>query len=338
MLGRLSPRGWNAAIARILPGILGLAAASVAACSVSNVGLNPTPDSARDAPVDNTPIVEAGPDLPCGPCDKGTQFVTTPGGRYTGNTTGISGGASSANEGTCGGHDAPEAVFKMVLDTKSDLFVTTHGTGFNTVVYLRNGCCGAEVACNDDADGRNTSVLSQRGLLPGTYYVYVDGATAADAGPFTVDIYAMPASANPGETCGIPLPIAAGATPGNTCGFQDNYSPPIICSSGVGANGLDQVYYFVLDHNTPVTFSTCDSTCIDTVLYTRNVCSEPGSQTECDDDGCIKKGLCQQPDGNIAQSNLVTTLAAGVHYLFLDTFAAASIPCGDFTITAMGIP
>ena len=69
-------------------------------------------------------------------------------------------------------------------------------------------------------------MLSQRGLVPGTYYIYVDGASSADAGPFTIDIYAMPAATNPGEACGIPLPIAAGATPGNTCGFQDDYSPP----------------------------------------------------------------------------------------------------------------
>jgi hypothetical protein len=308
------------------------------ACSVSHVGLSGAPDSAPDAPVDSAPLVEAGPDLPCGPCDSVSKFVTLPGGRFTGNTTGVNGGSSSANEGTCGGHNAPESVFKMVLDTKSDLFVTTHGTGFDTVVYLRNGCCGAEVACNDNADGRRTSVLSQRGLLPGTYYVYVDGATATDAGPFTVDIYAMPASANPGETCGIPLPIAAGATPGNTCGFQDNYGPPITCSSGVGTNGLDQVYYFVIDEDkTPVRFTTCDSSCIDTVLYTRTVCSEPGSPDECDDDSCRSPDACQ-PDLNTVQSDLSATLAAGVHYLFLDTFAAAQVPCGAFTITATGIP
>ena len=40
----------------------------------------------------------------------------------------------------------------------------------------------------------------------------------------------------------------------------------------------------------------------------------------------------------MVQSNLTDQLAAGVHYLFLDTFAAAQVPCGDFTITATGIP
>ncbi len=314
--------------------------AAVAACSVNHQGLTNAPDAAADALVEMAPAVDVGSDVMCPPCDSVATFVTLPGGRFTG-TTGGSGGSASVNQGTCGGGDAPEALYKLDLPVKSDLFVTTHGTGFNTVLYLRSGsCCGAEIACNDDADGRATSVLAQRGLEAGTYYIYVDGATSADAGPFTIDIYAMPSSANPAETCGTPLPIAAGATPGNTCGFQDDYSPPASCSSAAGANGLDQVYYFVLDQKTDVTFSTCDSTCIDTVLYVRDVCSRAGGQSGpslCDDDSCRATGSCQ-PQGNAVQSNLTTSLAAGVHYLFLDTFAAAQMPCGDFTITATGIP
>ena len=221
MLRRLSRRGWFRFTA--IAGMAGLAAA-VAGCSVSHMGLGDTPDATVDVPADKAPpVVDTGPDLACGACDSVARFVTLPGGRFMGTTSG-----DSANEGTCGGSGAPEAVFKIVLNDKSDLFVTTHGTGFDTVLYLRNGCCGPEVACNDDADGRKTSVLSQRGLVPGTYYIYVDGATSADAGPFTVDIYATPAAVNPGEACGNPLPIAAGATPGNTCGFQDDYSPPAV--------------------------------------------------------------------------------------------------------------
>ena len=331
MLRRLSRRGWFVTFAGAV--VAGGLAASAAGCSVSHMGLDDTPDAAVDAPADNAPpLADAGPDLPCKACDSvATMFVTTPGGRFTGTTSG-----ASKNEGSCGGGAAPEAAFKLVLDVKSDLFVTTHGTGFNTVVYLRDGCCG-ELACNDDADGRNTSVLSKRGLVPGTYYIYVDGATAADAGPFTIDIYATAAAVNPGEACGSALPIAAGATPGNTCGFQDDYSPPAACSNASGANGLDQVYYFVLDQKTSVTFSTCGNTCIDTVLYVRDVCNLAGAQSVCDDDSCRATGACQ-PDGNTVQSNLAATLTAGVHYLFLDTFAATPVPCGDFTIAATGVP
>ncbi len=313
--------------------VVGLATSVAAGCSVNNHGLNGTPDSAPDLAIERVPVVDTGPDLACEPCDSAATFVTLPGGRFTGTTSG-----ASTNQGSCGGGDAPEAVYKLELTTKSDLFVATHGTGFNTVLYVRDGCCGPEIACNDDADAHSTSAISQRGLDPGTYYIYVDGATSGDAGAFTVDIYAMPAATNAAETCGNPLPLAAGATTGNTCGFQDDYSPPDGCSMAVaGANGLDQVYYFVLDQKTSVTFSTCDNTCIDTVLYVRDVCNENSAQTVCDDDSCRASGACQ-PDGNTVQSHIATTLAAGIHYLFLDTFAAAQVPCGDFTITATGIP
>ena len=272
--------------------------------------------------------------MACVPCDSAATFVTLPGGRFTGTTAG-----GGSNQGSCGGGAAPESIFKLELFAKSDLFVTTHGTGFNTVLYLRRGgCCGAEVACNDDADGHTTSVISPRGLDPGTYYVFVDGAGSDDAGPFTVDIYARPPRRIAAEACGSATRIGSGALAGNTCGFQDDYSPLAGCTSALGgSNGLDQVFYFVLDQATDVTFSTCENTCIDTVLYVRDVCNVGSSQRACDDDSCRASGACQ-PAGNQVQSLLTTTLAAGVHYLVLDTFSAAQVPCGDFTINATGIP
>jgi hypothetical protein len=313
----------------------GIVAAALAGCSVNDQGLTPDPDAGGeiDAPADLASI-DAGPDLACGPCDTVATFVPLPGGRFKGTTSG-----ASANEGSCGGGTAPEGVFKIGLNAKSDLFVTTHGTGFDTVVYLRRGCCGPEIACNDDADEHKTSTLSARGLAAGTYYLYVDGAGSGDVGDFTVDIYATAAATNVAEACGNPTRIGAADVTGTTCGFEDDYSysPAAGCTGAVsGPNGLDQVYYFVLDQETNVTFSTCNNTCIDTVLYLRDVCSETGSQRACDDDSCRASGSCQ-PDGNQVQSRVTAKLAAGVHYLVLDTFAAAQVGCGAFTISTTGL-
>jgi hypothetical protein len=321
--------------------LLGALALALAGCAVNDQGLTPDPDALAqdaggplDAPIDQAPTIDAGPDLACGPCDAVTTFVPLPGGRFTGTTSG-----TSANEGSCGGDMAPERVFKIDLFAKSDLFVTTHGTAFDTVVYLRRGCCGPELACNDDADERGTSVLTARGLTAGTYYVYVDGASASDAGDFTVDIYATPAAPNDGDACGNPTRIGAADVTGSTCGFQDDYSysPTTGCPGAVsGPNGFDQIYYFVLDQESDVTFSTCNNTCIDTVLYLRDVCSETSSQRACDDDSCRASGSCQ-PGGNQVQSRVSARLAAGVHYLVLDTFAAAQLACGTFTISTNGL-
>ena len=77
----------------------------------------------------------------------------------------------------------------------------------------------------------------------------------------------------------------------------------------------------------------------DTVLYLREVCSDgSGSSVRaCDDDDCRASGSCQSA-GNPVQSRVTATLDAGVHYLVLDTFAAAQVPCGAFTITPAGVP
>jgi hypothetical protein len=335
------------AVARRAPaGALYLAAAAVAlvGCKVNNLGLDVTPDSGGgfDAPADlsaeTAPGDGGGRDLACGPCDSTATFITLPGGRFKGTTAP---GSAGNNRGSCGIGNAPESVFKIELFTTSDLFITTHGTEFDTVVYLRRGCCGGEeVACNDDADGRGSSVIAERALPAGTYYIYVDGAADNEAGDFTLDVYATPTASHAADACGRPERIADAEVSGNTCGAHDDYSPPGGCSSAVsGPNGLDQVYYFVLDEPGSVTFSTCNNTCIDTVLYLRDVCSDGGggSARGCDDDDCRAAGACQPASAQV-QSRVTATLSAGVHYLVLDTFAAAQVPCGAFTITPSGVP
>lgn len=232
------------------------------------------------------------------------------------------------------GGSAPEHVYKLVLAVPSDVFVTTHGTAFDSVLYMRRGCCGAQLACNDNADGRKTSVLSQPALPAGTYYIFVDGATDTAAGTYTVDIYATPASINPAEACGRPLRISNMPISGNTCGYADDYSPQNNCLD-VTNSDADAVFYFVLDAPSNVTFNTCTGTCIDSVLYTREVCTASASQGACDDDSCMAPETC---DGNSTQSRVADTLGPGVHYLIVDTYPDTPALCGQFTVTPAGVP
>ena len=261
-------------------------------------------------------------------CDASATTVPLPGGRFTGRTAGV-----SMESGSCGGGSAPEHVYRLVLAVTSDLFVTTHGTAFDTAIYIRRGCCGAEVACNDNADGRQTSVLSQPALPPGTYDVFVDGAAAGALGAYTVDIYATPTSGNPGDSCGRPLRIANLPVSGNTCGYADDYDPQNGCTD-VSNSGPDAVYYFVLDAPTSVTFDTCTGTCIDSMLYTREVCTMTATQGTCDDDSCSAPENCAD---HPTQSRATDMLGAGVHYLVVDTYPTPPV-CGPFMVTATGVP
>jgi hypothetical protein len=268
-------------------------------------------------------------------CDTNAVTVTLPGGRFTGTTTG-----SSNAHGSCGGDKAPEAVFKLVLTQKSDLFVTTHGTSFDTVIYLRsNACCGAEVACNDDGDNRKTSVLTSRGLGPGTFYIFVDGASGNASGDFTVDIYATPATINATDNCGSPARIANLPVTGTTCGMNDDFMPVMGCLVAPATTSGDGVYYFVLDaSSTMVTFSTCTNTCIDTVLYVRDVCTmtTAPNQKSCNDNFCGPAVGSMCPPGPPVQSRTVATLGPGVHYLVVDSHSGGS--CGSFTVSPNGVP
>jgi hypothetical protein len=290
-------------------------------------------------PVDR-PVLDALADGPaCGSltlCESTAVTVTLPGGRFTGTTSG-----SSADRGTCGGDKAPEAVFKLVLTQKSDVFVTTHGTAFDTVIYMRSGCCGTEVACNDDADNRKTSVLTSRGLGAGTYFIFVDGANGGASGDFTVDIYATPTTINATDNCGSPARIANLAVTGTTCGMNDDFTPNMGCLVGAQTTSADGVYYFVLDANsTAVTFSTCTNTCIDTVLYTRDVCTTTSTQKSCNDNFCAPAlgSMCTGPATPV-QSRTAATLGPGVHYLIVDSHSGGPMAsCGSFTITPTGVP
>jgi hypothetical protein len=284
-------------------------------------------------------VVDLAPEVvTCGAsplCDNNAVIVTLPGGRFTGTTTG-----ASLDQGSCGGDRAPEAVFRLVLTEKSDVFATTHGTGFDTVLYMRSGCCGTEIVCNDDADNRNTSMISVRGLSAGTYDIFVDGRNNANqSGAFTIDIYATPFSALPADDCGSPVRIANQAVTGTTCGMDDDFAPSAGCLVPPATNSFDTVYYFVLDAPGAPLFNTCANTCIDTVLSIRDVCTTVASQRACNDNFCAPAaGVC--PIGSLpTQSRTTATLTAGVHYLILDTHVIPGpTGCGAYTITPTGVP
>ena len=290
----------------------------------------------------DVPVDQGSPDLGvdaivCGAsplCASSAVTVTLPGGRFTGATAG-----ASFDHGSCGGDGAPEAVFSLVLTQKSDVFITTHGTHFNTVVYMRSDCCGAEISCNDDADKRATSVLRASGLAAGQYSIFVDGADANQKGAFTVDIYATPTSDTAGDNCGGAARIADLPVTGTTCTLADDFSPlGTGCLAPPSATtAADAVYYFVLDDpSTVVTFSTCTNTCIDTILFLRDVCTMAASQMACNDDFC-RPVTC--PVGPPKQSRTTATLGPGVHYLVLDSHVVGpATPCGPFTISSTGVP
>ena len=81
--------------------------------------------------------------------------------------------------------DFPERLFRIDVSVASDLDASTDdpATNFDTYLYLlRATCDGTEVACHDDVDVTMFNLrshLTATSLAPDTYYLVLDGSSAA---------------------------------------------------------------------------------------------------------------------------------------------------------------
>lgn len=114
-------------------------------------------------------------------------------------------------EGSCGGQ-GPDRAFTFTLPVRGRL--VARASGFDTVLYLRSGCDGAELACNDDVseDDRGSSFDVE--LEPGTYVLFAD-AYDADVGALvlelTFELFGEPPDAgSPRDDGGSPIAPDAG--------------------------------------------------------------------------------------------------------------------------------
>jgi hypothetical protein len=102
---------------------------------------------------------------------------------------------------SCLGHDTAnggsDRVYKLAVPKRSRVQVTLTAASFEAALALRRACQdisggahAAEVACEADSDVGQRTVID-RTLEAGTYWVVVDGQTANEQGPFTLEYRAM---------------------------------------------------------------------------------------------------------------------------------------------------
>jgi len=259
----------------------------------------------------------------------GAVSVAAPGGRRT---IAVSGSSMYTGTGACAGATGPEAVLTFTLSSASDVFITTHGSNIDTVLYVRScTCSGVQIGCNDDSDALPTSVLQLDDLSGGTYTVFAD-TKAAMSVSLQIDLHISP-NDTPGDRCGHPLPFHL-TTPvmGNTCMLDSDTNGACPGEYVASLDGPDRIYYFVVTgapHT--VTLDTCTGcSTYDTALDLRRVCTSAGSteRVACDDDQC--RSACSAIMRPI-QSRLSSSLAPGLYYVFVDGYGTS---CGDFTLTA----
>jgi len=249
-----------------------------------------------------------------------TAIDVSGGGRFTGSTT----CAGDDYSGSCGGSAGREIVFKFTLTTAQDVFISTHGSSFDTVIYVRRGVCdtGSDTHCNDDEHGTLRSELNIVDMAAGTYYLFLDGYFSSSYGDYVLDIYMTDPSFE-GDRCGDPEYVDISTVTeisGDTCPwYWFDANPDTVGCRGL-TDGKDRVYYFIVRSAMTLSFSTCGEADWDTVMYLRSVCNDRTAEEACDDDSC-DPGL---------QSVFTTSLSPGIYYLWIDGYSTSA--CGGYTI------
>jgi hypothetical protein len=86
---------------------------------------------------------------------------------------------------SCGGV-GPDRIWVFDLDSPSR--VRAESSGYDTILYLTEGCDGAEITCNDDIDtDTNRGSLIEAEVPAGSYALYLDSYDF-DVGDFTVNL------------------------------------------------------------------------------------------------------------------------------------------------------
>ncbi|HEX5063959.1 MAG TPA: hypothetical protein VFV99_31485, partial [Kofleriaceae bacterium] len=106
-------------------------------------------------------------------------------------TTGTTTGAANDWAPSCSTFStASDKAFALPLPVPvQTLTVDTIGSGFDTVLAIRNAQCSAEIplACNDDGGGSLTSKIDLSNVAPGNYAIIVDGYNTNN-GSFTLNV------------------------------------------------------------------------------------------------------------------------------------------------------
>jgi hypothetical protein len=101
--------------------------------------------------------------------------------------SGTTAGAGNDDVPGCNpGSTAPELAFQYVAPAAGVYTINTIGSAYDTMLYVRDGCGGAELACNDDAVGLqsrvNVTLAAGQAII-----IYVDGF-GSDRGPYDLNI------------------------------------------------------------------------------------------------------------------------------------------------------
>jgi MYXO-CTERM domain-containing protein len=114
--------------------------------------------------------------------------------------------------GSCGGAGRDRA---WTFTTDRELRFTARSRGYDTVLYLRDGCEGSELECNDDVDRSDRGSRIATTLPPGSYVLFLD-AYDQEVDTFTLTL----TFEEPGVDAGTPPMPDAGPPMADDAGVE----------------------------------------------------------------------------------------------------------------------
>jgi len=256
------------------------------------------------------------------------------------NLTGSTAAATDAHEPqSCGAADgAPDIAYELTMleDGPVILSLDNAGTDFDTVMYVRETCLdpGSEIACNDDGPKGLSSVLFFDAVKDIPYTIVIDGyADASGAYELSLTVPVCgDTNVDMNEDCDD-----GNQTPGDGCENDCTVTP--VCSYtpdddlGTLASGSTTTHSVTLVAGGD---TLPDLTCSDvaggdamvqfevttagtlTVDFTQDGDAQLGLFA---DDGTCAEAVCLDAGEGATEGQLTATVAPGVHFLILDTYA-----------------
>jgi hypothetical protein len=107
---------------------------------------------------------------------------------WPGTTSGSTATAVNDYTASCGGSaGSPDIVYRLVVPSTRTVTMDTDGSGYDTVLHLRDSTCVIELACDDDGGSGLQSYISTS-LSAGTYYIIVDGYSTYSSGSYILTV------------------------------------------------------------------------------------------------------------------------------------------------------
>ncbi len=247
--------------------------------------------------------------------------ITIPLANGVGAATATLAGSTDDATGSCGGAGHGDVVFQLTTPSAGTLTIDARpgDAAQRLVAYLRTTCETAATelpgACVSARSGGAATLLTQRNLAAGTYFLWVDGA-ASGSGSVDVSLSFAPSA---GETCTDAIPLAFKNNEANAVGSTAGATNDV--TSVCGGAGPDLVYRF--DVTSPSNFDvtvTPHSTSLQPVVSVR------GASCGANPLGCNAASA-----GGASAVLRLGSLPAGTYYLAVDS---ASSNAGEFELVA----